>query len=267
MSWRKFFVEHIGPGALCGMTLGAWLRLVADNRYAVDPPYWPRAAMVTGASIQNSLFRWWEHWRYDAAIAATRPEPPLFVLGIWRSGTTHLHNLLARDPRLAYPNFFEVFYPYTFLSTAWFNRALLAYFLPERRPQDNVRMGLDEPQEDEFALNCLTQMSWVLMWTFPRRAAHYERFLTFRSATKDEIVRWQQALKFFVQKLTCRHGRRPLVLKSPAHTGRIKLLLEVFPDARFVRYRRPYDVPIDVNSALKALCWTLQSPTTPGWKK
>ena len=48
----------------------------------------------------------------------------------------------------------------------------------ERRPQDNVRMGMDEPQEDEFALNCLTQMSFVLSWTFPRRAAHYDRFLT-----------------------------------------------------------------------------------------
>jgi omega-hydroxy-beta-dihydromenaquinone-9 sulfotransferase len=262
MSWRELFAQHIGPGALCGISLGAWLRLLAENRFAVDLPYWPRAAMVTGASVQNSLFRWWEHWRYDTAIAATGHQPPLFVLGIWRSGTTHLHNLLARDARLAYPNFFEVFYPYTFLTTAWFNRALLAYFMPQKRPQDNVRMGIDEPQEDEFALNCLTQLSWVLVWTLPRRAAHYERFLTFRSATNEEKVRWQRALKFFVQKLTYRYGR-PLVLKSPAHTGRIKLLLEVFPDAKFVHiHRNPYDVfQSSLNSARKAIpWWTLQTP-------
>jgi hypothetical protein len=262
MSWRETFATHIGPGALCGITLGDWLRLLNDNRFAVDPPHWMRAAMVTGASLQNSLFRWWEHWRYDAAIRAVQPEPPLFVLGIWRSGTTHLHNLLARDRRLAYPNFFEVFYPHTFLSTAWLNRGLLARFLPERRPHDNVRMGIDEPQEDEFALNCLTQMSFVLMWTFPRRAAHYERFLTFRSASQSEIVRWQQALKWFVQKLTYHHGR-PLVLKSPAHTGRIKLLLEAFPDAKFVHIRRnPYHVfQSSLHSAIKVIpWWTLQQP-------
>jgi hypothetical protein len=266
MSWRETIIGRIGPGALCGVTLGDWLRLAAENHFAFDPPYWPRAAMITGASFQNSLFRWWEHWRYDAAITATRPEPPLFVLGIWRSGTTHLHNLLARDQRLAYPNFFDVFYPHTFLSTAWLNRGLLAFFLPERRPQDNVRMGVDEPQEDEFALNCLTQLSWALLWTFPRNAARYERYLTFRSATKDEITRWQQALKFFVQKLTYRYGR-PLVLKSPAHTGRIKLLLEVFPDARFVHiHRNPYDVfSSSLNSARKAIpWWTLQKPDYAG---
>jgi hypothetical protein len=266
MSWRELFGTHIGPGALCGVTLGDWLRLLADNRFAVDPPYWPRAAMVTAASLQNSLFRRWERWRYDGAIRATEAQPPLFVLGIWRSGTTHLHNLLARDARFAYPDFFDVFYPHTFLSTAWFNRGLLAHFLPPRRPQDNVRMAVGEPQEDEFALNCLTQMSWVLLWTFPRRAAEYDRFLTFRRASSDEITKWQQALRWFTQKLTYKY-RRPLVLKSPAHTGRIKLLLEVFPHARFVHiHRNPYEVfQSSCHSAIKAIpWWTLQRPDHAG---
>jgi hypothetical protein len=262
MSWRELFATHIGPGALCGITLGDWLRLLAENRFQVDPPYWPRAALVTAASFQNSFFARWEHWRYDSAIRAARPERPLFVLGIWRSGTTHLHNLLARDTRFAYPDFFEVFYPHTFVSTGWFNRALLARFLPERRPQDNVRMAITEPQEDEFALNCLTQLSWVLHWTLPRRAEHYERYMTFRTCTPSEIIRWQKALKWFAQKLTWHHGK-PLVLKSPAHTGRVKLLLEVFPDARFVHiFRNPYDVFLSsVHSAKTAIpWWALQRP-------
>ncbi len=266
MSWRELFATHIGPGALCGITLGDWLRLLGENRFAVDPPYWMRAAMVTGASLQNSLFRRWEEWRYDAAIRAMQPEPPLLVLGIWRSGTTHLHNLLARDRRLAYPNFFEVFYPHTFLSTAWSNRAILSHFLPERRPQDNVRMAIDEPQEDEFALNCLTQMSWALLWTFPRRADHYEQYLTFRSASQADVARWQRALKWFVQKLTYQY-RRPLVLKSPALTGRIKLLLVVFPEAKFVHIcRNPYDVfQSALHSAIKAVpYWAMQRPDYTG---
>jgi hypothetical protein len=266
MSWQELFATKMGPGALCGVTFGDWLRLLAENRFAVDPPYFGRAAMITGASLQNSLFARYEHWRYDAAIRATRPQPPLFILGVWRSGTTHLHNLLARDKRFAYPDFFEVFYPHTFLSTGGVNRWLLARFLPERRPQDNVRMAIGEPQEDEFALNCLTQMSWCLLWTLPRRAWAYERFLTLRNCSPDEIQRWKEALRWFVQKLTFRH-QRPLVLKSPAHTGRVRLLLDIFPDARFVHiHRNPYDVfQSSLHSAIKAIpWWTLQRPDHTG---
>jgi len=266
MSWQEFFGTHIGPGALCGVTFGDWLRLLAANRFAVDPPYWPRAAMITAGSLQNSVFRRYEMWRYDKEIRATQVPPPLIVLGIWRSGTTHLHNLLARDARFAYPDFFDVFYPHTLLSSAWLNRGLLARFLPPTRPQDNVRMAVDEPQEDEFALNGLTQLSWALLWTFPRQAADYERFLTLRRASPAEIARWQHALRWFVQKLTYKYGR-PLVLKSPAHTGRIKLLLDVFPGARFVHiHRNPYHVfQSSCHSAIKAIpWWTLQRPDHTG---
>jgi hypothetical protein len=267
MAWQESFGTYLGPGALCGITLGDWLKLLANNGFRVDPPYWMRAALITAGSVQNSLFRVWERWRYDAAIRATQPQPPLFILGIWRSGTTHLHNLLARDPRLAYPDFFEVFYPHTFLSTGWLNRPLLSRFIPERRPQDNVRMAIDEPQEDEFALNCLTQLSFVLLWTLPRHEKRYEKYLTFREASPDEIARWLAALQWFVQKLAYAKGNRPLVLKSPAHTGRVRLLLEAFPEARFLHIRRnPYEVfRSSLHSARSAIpWWTLQRPDLSG---
>ena len=46
----------------------------------------------------------------------------------------------------------------------------------------------------------------------------------------------------FYKKLTWKFGK-PLVLKSPPHTGRIALLLEMFPDARFVHiHRDPFAV-------------------------
>src|SRR5947199_127509 len=187
MSWRETIVAKIGPGALCGITLGDWLRLLAENRFAVDPPYWLRAGAITWGAVQNSVFRRWEQWRYEEAIRATETLPPIFILGIWRSGTTHLHNLLARDSRLATPSYYEALYPHTFLTTAWFNAPLLDRIIPRRRPMDNVAIGMGEPHEDEFALNCLTQMSFFISWAFPRRAAYYDRFLTLRDCSHEEI--------------------------------------------------------------------------------
>src|SRR5205823_1911873 len=71
---------------------------------------------------------------------------------------------------------------------------------------------------------------------------HYDRYLTLRGVPDAEVAAWKAALLGFVRKLAWKH-RKPLVLKSPAHTARIRLLLEMFPEAKFVHIRRdPYAV-------------------------
>jgi hypothetical protein len=56
------------------------------------------------------------------------------------------------------------------------------------------------------------------------------------------VARWKAAYLALVRKLTWK-DRRPLVLKSPPNTCRIRLLLETFPEARFVHiHREPYTV-------------------------
>lgn len=236
MGWREAFVANLGPGPFSGITLGDWLRVLWENRFVVHPRYWPRAANITGGSIINSLVRKWEDLRYGRRIRQTSVPSPLFVLGVWRSGTTHLHNLLAQDERFAFPNTYQVSYPHTFLSTEHLNSRFVAAVLPEKRPQDNVRLGVKEPQEDEFAQCSLTGLSFALAWAFPR-ALRYDRFLTFRDASPVEVRRWQSALYGFVQKLSFKYNK-PLVLKSPGHMGRIRMLLQIFPDARFVHIHR-----------------------------
>src|SRR5687768_14248006 len=117
MAWREALLSRFGPGAFGGITFGDWLRVLRDNHFAVDVPYWGRAGFITLVSLSNSVSRRLEEWRYGAAIRAATVHPPLFVLGIWRSGTTHLHNLLSKDDRLAFPNSYQVFNPHTFLTT------------------------------------------------------------------------------------------------------------------------------------------------------
>ncbi len=227
---------------LGGVSFGDWLRLLRDNDFAVDFPYWPRAALLTLTSLGQSLQRRQEGRAHGAAVAATPVPPPLFILGHWRNGTTHLHYLLALDRRFAYPSNFQVIFPHSFLSTETWNAPFMARFTPERRPQDNVRMEVGLPQEDEFALMAFTLLSPYLGWIFPGRRDHYDRYLTLRHVPREEVERWKAGLLLFLRKLTWKYGR-PLLLKSPTHTCRIRLLRELFPDARFVHIRRdPYAV-------------------------
>jgi hypothetical protein len=169
---------------------------------------------------------------------------------------------LAVDDRFAYPNTYQVSYPNTFLCTEALSSKLGAFLLPPTRPMDNVRVSFQSPNEDEFATCGMTLHSPYVGLAFPRRQGHYDPFLTFRDVAEGAVAQWQTALVFFLKKLTWKYGR-PLVLKSPPHTCRIRLLLGLFPDARFVHIRRnPYTVFQSTRHWLRAAgpWWYLQRP-------
>ncbi len=223
---------------LAGITLGDWRRLLRENRPAVDAVYWHRAAFISLLAAVNSRHRRREEAKFAAEVAKTSlAGPPLFVLGHWRSGTTHLHNLLAQDARFAFPNTYQVVNPHTFLTTEETNTRRFAWMLPGKRPMDNMALTFQSPQEDEFAPALMSLRSLYVGVSFPRRIGYYEKFLTFHEAAAADRAAWMDAFRTFLQKLTLKH-QRPLVLKSPTHTARVRLLLEMFPDAKFVHIRR-----------------------------
>jgi hypothetical protein len=218
-------------------------QLWAENR--VDAGYRHRAVYLTAMSALNTFYRRREEQVFGAAVANTRiQDSPLFVLGHWRTGTTFLHDLLACDTgQFACPNSMQVTYPFTFLCTEKAVRRRSAGLLPPTRPMDNVAISLERPQEDEFAL-CVASLRspYLGLFTFPRRANHYDRYLTLRGVPEPEVEEWKSTFLWFLRKLTLKYGR-PLLLKSPTHTARIRLLLELFPRARFVHiHRDPYAV-------------------------
>ncbi|RMG44783.1 MAG: sulfotransferase [Acidobacteria bacterium] len=227
---------------LDGARFGDFARVLLQNRLRVHPLYLPRLALTVLSSMWTSARARREERVWAGRLARVRVERPLFVLGHYRSGTTLLQGLLAADPRFAYPSYFEASFPWTFLTAPRSTWERFRRLTPPRRPHDDVEVRLDAPCEDEIALASMTFLSPHLCWHFPAREKVYRRYVTFERALPEERRRWQEAARLFAAKLTARHGR-PLVFKSPCHTARIPLILEAFPDARFVHvHRHPFDV-------------------------
>lgn len=225
-----------------GMTFGTWLRFLA-MRPPMDWTQASRIAICTGCSLSNSVNRVIERLIYGRQIDnAQFPGPPLFILGHWRSGTTLLHNLLAEDKRYVTPNTYEVINPHHFLLTESTVTRFTKWMLPSTRPMDNMKLSWTSPQEDESALLNLTLSSAYLMLAFHGQREYYGRYFDMHGIPPRELERWKQAFMYFIKKLTVKTGRQ-ILLKSPTHTYRIPLILEMFPDAQFVNIvRNPYAV-------------------------
>jgi hypothetical protein len=101
-----------------------------------------------------------------------------------------------------------------------------------------------------------------MSWVFPRERSHFRRYLTFRDASLADVDEWKAAFLLFLKKVTHKYGRT-LVLKSPPHTARIRLLLEMFPGAKFVHiHRNPFVVFQSTRKTFEAMFqWqALQKP-------
>src|SRR5262245_28668779 len=243
MGWRENFSRLTGPGLLLGISLGDLIGLLAQNRFQVPLRYWPKAAFAGWASLITSSFRRLEEAVYSRRLAKQPVPPPIFIIGHWRSGTTHLHNLLSVDPRFAYANFSQLSIPHSFLLGEWLLAAGSGMFLsPDRMGIDKVALNTQVPWEEEFALCLMTFCSPYMSWVFPQRSDYYDRYLTFRGVPPAEVEIWKSAFVKLLQKFSLKY-QRPMVLKSPPNTGRIRLILEMFPDARFIHiHRDPYVV-------------------------
>jgi hypothetical protein len=225
-----------------GMTLGIWLRFIARNRFAFSPSRVHIAVAITLVSLINTAVSFVQWLFLERRVGRVRIEnPPVFIIGHWRSGTTLLHELLVLDERFAFPTTFDCFAPNESLVLARFVNRWLRWLLPKRRPMDNMAAGWDRPQEDEFALCNMGLVSPYTQIAFPNRPQG-EEYLDMQSVPIEELERWKAGLMRFMQRLTWR-ANKPIVLKSPPHTARIRLMLELFPDARFIHIvRDPYTI-------------------------
>ena len=231
------------PRMWAGMNLTGWFRLLLRNQSALASSYKVPLVGISQAAVLHSFLGLAQRIIWSDRIRQVELEQdPLFVVGHWRTGTTWLHELFSLDDRHTFPTSYQCFTPNHFLLTEWIDRRFFASSFPDKRPMDNMPMGFDSPQEDEFALCNLGQPSPYLAIAFPNEPFDQKPYLDLKTLPLEKQERWKKTFVSFLKLVTLRRPGR-VVLKSPTHTCRISLLLDLFPNAQFVHVvRNPYDV-------------------------
>jgi hypothetical protein len=169
---------------------------------------------------------------------------PIVIAGLPRTGTTHLHNLLAADPALRYLPYWESIEPIPTPGTegaepdprlerteqgVWFMNLAMPLFplmheiTPWAAHEEIHLLAID------FSTMFFETLAYVPDW-----ATYY------RAHDQTPHYRYMRTVLQALQHLTC---DRRWVLKSPQHIEQFGPLLEVFPDATFViTHRDPVNI-------------------------
>jgi len=202
-------------------------------------------AVTLFGTICLSPLRAFEAIAFGRKIAKTElAEDPIFIIGHWRSGTTHLHNVVSQDSRLGYLSTLHAIFPTccATLSKNKFLKNMIANLLPEKRMMDNVKMGLDYPQEEEFSLSCVTTSSHHCNH-FPSTIEKSFDEYVLHNVSDVEREKWKKTYMKTIRKASYMANGKRLALKNPYNTARLEILLEMFPNAKFIHiYRNPYTI-------------------------
>lgn len=187
--------------------------------------------------------------RLEALIAAHPEigsipvERPIIICGLPRSGTTHLHNLIAADPAMRYLPYWESLEPFPAPEEPG-----------EQGRRERCAMGLDmldttmpyfkrmhemtvdhAHEEIQLLANDISGMLFETTYLVPSFAADYKAHD--QRPSYAYLKRQLQALQWL------RGGQCRWVLKSPQHLEQFGPLHDTFPDATFVvTHRDPVEV-------------------------
>jgi hypothetical protein len=229
----------------------------------IDKNYRSKKWAATLLSVLGEPFRMYERSRYNKMIdGLPLPENPVFIIGHWRSGTTYLHNMICEDPSTAYVTTYQGTFPEVVLGKMgkFLFKNFMRVALPSKRQGDNVEMNADYPQEEEFAIANTHSYSFYNFWYFPSKTKEfYKKYINFEGVNDDVIDEFKKSYERIVKTAMLNTGGTRFVSKNPPNTGRIKMLLEIFPKAKFIFiYRNPYNVFLSNKKFLKEMMPSLQ---------
>lgn len=218
-----------------------WLRLIRENTITNRSMFWRIWLFV----LLTWPFQLLQRLLFNHKIRRVDlvKQPPLFIIGHWRSGTTHLHYLMAQDIRFSYLSNYQAFLLNVVLLGRTWLKVILSPLMPDKRPQDNIKVTVDAPAEEEQPLTNITKYSGMHSFFFPKNISYHDKYNLFKGIKPVEKRRWQKHYTYLLKLISYANGERPLLLKNPHNTSRVLELLELFPQAKFVFiHRNPYEI-------------------------
>jgi hypothetical protein len=194
-------------------------------------------------------FRWLELAFYQKSIIKHNiSKDPVFILGFYRSGTSYLHEFFTQDDRIGYHTNFQMVFPDMMLiCEKWLSPILefICRIFNIHDPVHRTRLSFRFPgEEDGTMTTSLNPRGAAWGYFFPKKMREYfNKYVLFKDVSISEIEQWKQDYIFLVKKISFSNRNRQLVLKSPPNTARIKLLLSIYPNAKFIFiHRHPIQV-------------------------
>jgi len=227
----------------CG-NLPTVIKLLWNNRSRLSMKEFPKIFHIVFMSVVLSPIAFFENLFHARKIANTVVEkPPIFIVGHWRSGTTFLTSIMTKDESKSYFMAEQTYSFPVFITIGNLLKSAYNKVLPNKRPMDNMDMGRTEPQEENFAMATMIEESIMHMMSFPSNARFYAQCAFYSELNEKKKKKIRECYLKVIKKLTYYTGGQQLILKSPDNTCRVDMLLELFPDAKFIHiYRNPYNV-------------------------
>jgi hypothetical protein len=228
---------------LCGSNPDTLLKLLLANG-PVALNRWPQFAIALAVCLARWPFSTAERLAFQFIHRQDEPmADPIFIVGYWRSGTTHLHNLMAASEQFGYITPLASGMPWDILGLIRALEPLLEQALPQDRFVDNVAVTPTSPQEDSIPLATMGAESYYHGLYFPSQFEEHFRRDVLGELSEAALDRWQRLHRHLLQKVSIHQGNRPLLIKNPVYTGYIRHLRELWPGAKFIHiYRDPYRV-------------------------
>lgn len=232
--------------------------------YGCEPRFIPRLLYLMLTTIVRSPVIWTASAVYGRRTRRQQIEPPpVFIIGHWRSGTTHLQNVMSCDPQFGRVTLLQAAMPHEFLLLTEGMKKRIGSMLPSKRLMDEVPIAAEVPWEEELALTAVGRLSFYHVSFFPKCMGQvFREAVLFDGGSAKLIKTWKRQYTDFLRKIQFAQPGKRLLLKNPANTARINLLREMFPDAQFIHlHRDPYKVfASSVHLYLKAQeAWGLHS--------
>ncbi len=178
---------------------------------------------------------------------------PIFIVGLFRTGTTFLHNVMGADPALragfCWEHCYPVGRPRAPLADIGWRRRKTAYPLwlnhtvvPD---QDVVHyVDIDEFEEDFFLLG-----SDMALMTNILGLGDFDYAWRLLNWDMEEPYRWH---KYGLQALWAQRSAEHWLLKCPWHLWNLEAVLKVYPDARIIHTHRDIAKTIGSECSLNA---------------